>query len=401
MIGSIFGAWVADKVGRKGSMIVGGAMALSSAVMFIICKPINSVEIMVLARFIAGLSGGLVTAVMPMYLTELAPINLRGATGTFCPLGLCAGVVIGQIMGFPFILGREDTWNYLLGFYAILILLSVMSLPWLPESPKYLYAVRGLRQKALRELSRLRELPCEYVCGELEEKEEVSADGWSVCKLLCSRPLRLNLSLVCALQAGQQFSGINAVFYYSVNIFKSAGLSEANAQYASLGAGAINFFVALLMIPIVNRFPRRFLAVGSCTMATACLVLLSFSITFMHSFTWMPYLSIVAVLSYVFWYGVGLGPIPYFIGAELFDLGPRPFAMALGSVSNWTANFLVGMTFLQLQYLIGPYSFLIFATITGLLAVFLKICLPETNVLVLAKEEIRKMSLTAEHIERN
>ncbi|XP_073969394.1 solute carrier family 2, facilitated glucose transporter member 1-like isoform X2 [Rhodnius prolixus] len=400
MIGSLVGACVADKVGRRGAMVVGGITALLAAVLFIISKPLNSVEVMLLGRLLAGLSGGLVTAVMPMYLTELAPVNLRGATGTFCPLGLCLGVLMGQIMGLPFILGREEAWNYLLGFYAMLILISGMALPWLPESPKYLYTVKGLRQKAIRELSRLRNLPGEFVCGELEEKEEVSANGWSVLKLICSKPLRIHLALVCALQAGQQFSGINAVFYYSVNIFKTAGLSDSNAQFASLGAGAINFLIALIMIPVINKFPRRSLAIGSCVTATTCLVLLSFSINYMNSFSWMPYLSIVAVLSYVLCYGVGLGPIPYFIGAELFDLGPRPFAMALGSVSNWSGNFIVGMTFLELQHLIGPYSFLIFATFTGLLAIFLKTCLPETNILVLVKEEIRIVSLTAEQIER-
>lgn len=117
-------------------MVVGGITALLAAVLFIISKPLNSVEVMLLGRLLAGLSGGnfylqyqcilfiltnggkvkvqifyfagLVTAVMPMYLTELAPVNLRGATGTFCPLGLCLGVLMGQIMGLPFILGTNN-----------------------------------------------------------------------------------------------------------------------------------------------------------------------------------------------------------------------------------------------------------------------------------------------------
>lgn len=66
-------------------------------------------------------------------------------------------------------------------------------------------------------------------------------------------------------------------------------------------------------------------------------------------------------MAYVIFYGVGLGPIPYFIGSELFDVGPRPIAMALGSVFNWGGNFIVGMTFPSAETLIGPYTFLIFA----------------------------------------
>lgn len=81
----------------------------------------------------------------------------------------------------------------------------------------------------------------------------------------------------------------------------------------------------------------------------------------------MPWLCTVAVLAYVVFYGIGLGPIPFFIGSELFDVGPRPAAMSLGSVFNWGGNFLVGMMFPSLQAVMGPYIFLVFATCTLIL----------------------------------
>lgn len=81
----------------------------------------------------------------------------------------------------------------------------------------------------------------------------------------------------------------------------------------------------------------------------------------------MPWLCTIAVLAYVVFYGIGLGPIPFFIGSELFDVGPRPAAMSLGSVFNWGGNFLVGMMFPSLQAAIGPYVFLIFAGSTLIL----------------------------------
>jgi len=74
----------------------------------------------------------------------------------------------------------------------------------------------------------------------------------------------------------------------------------------------------------------------------------------------MPWLSTTMVLAYVVFYGIGLGPIPFFIGSELFDVGPRPAAVSLGSVFNWGGNFLVGMMFPSLQDAIGPYVFLVF-----------------------------------------
>lgn len=90
-------------------------------------------------------------------------------------------------------------------------------------------------------------------------------------------------------------------------------------------------------------------------------------ISLQETASFMPVLCTVAVLAYVVFYGIGLGPIPFFIGSELFDVGPRPAAMSLGSVFNWGGNFVVGMLFPSLQAAIGPYVFLIFAGITLIL----------------------------------
>ena len=86
----------------------------------------------------------------------------------------------------------------------------------------------------------------------------------------------------------------------------------------------------------------------------------------------MKWISIVAVLAFVLVYGIGLGPIPYFIGSELFDVGPRSAAMSLGSMCNWGGNFVVGMTFTQMQQWIGSFSFLFYVLCTLALALFCK-----------------------------
>lgn len=77
----------------------------------------------------------------------------------------------------------------------------------------------------------------------------------------------------------------------------------------------------------------------------------------------MPYLSIVGVLGFVVCYGIALGPIPYFIGSELFEVGPRPSAMALGSMANWGGNFIVALFFQTMLTYIKAGSFFIFAII--------------------------------------
>ncbi|XP_063232892.1 solute carrier family 2, facilitated glucose transporter member 1-like isoform X2 [Bacillus rossius redtenbacheri] len=383
--GSLTGGWVADRFGRQGAVVISGVLSLVAALFFVTCHLARSVEMLLLARLVIGLSCGLTTSTIPMYLTEIAPLSIRGAMGVLCPLGLTVGVIVAQVLGLKQVLGRPDTWPYLLGLYAVLILVSALALPFLPESPKYLYIVRGQEERGIRELTRLRGLAPDQLRDELEDMrqankaEEEAGGSWTFGSVLRAPSLRLPLLLVCALQAGQQFSGINAVFYYSMTIFENAGLSHDGAQYASIGAGGMNLLVAIIAIPLVNRCGRRPLALWSCFTASVCLVLLCVCITYIKAFTWMPYVAIFAVLAYVFCYGYGLGPIPYFIGSELFQVAPRPVAMSYGSMANWAGNFIVGMTFPSLQALIGQYSFLLFAATTLLLTVFLKYYLPETK----------------------
>ncbi|KAJ8878368.1 hypothetical protein PR048_018945 [Dryococelus australis] len=301
--GSLTGGWVADRFGRQvsgaacrlastlqiGAVVMNGVLSLFAALLFMTCRLANSVEMLLLARLIIGLASGLTTCTIPMYLTEIAPLSIRGAMGVLCPLGLTVGVIFAQVLGLKQVLGQENTWPYLLGLYAVLILVSSLALPFLPESPKYLYIVKGQEERGVRELTRLRGLAPEQLQDELEDmrqanKAELEAgSSWTFGSVLHARTLRLPLLLVCALQAGQQFSGINAVFYYSMTIFENAGLSHDGAQYASIGAGGVNLLVAIIAIPLVNRCGRRPLALWSCFTAAICLVLLCFCITYIVS----------------------------------------------------------------------------------------------------------------------
>lgn len=383
--GSLSGAWIANKVGRKGAIVIANLLAIISGTLFMCSKNYTSVELLLLGRLVLGLSGGITTSVMPIYLTELATINLRGVMGTLCPLGLCVGLLFSQVMGLKSILGLEGSWHYLLSFYVIFVVLGTMALTLLPESPKYLFVIRNQQQNAIQELSRIRGVPPHELSNEIDllkaskRLEEQAGVDWTISTVLKDNTLSLPLALVCVLQAGQQCSGINAVFYYSVSIFKTAGLTDQSAQYANIGAGALNLLMSLLSVPIVACTGRKTLALFSSFTAGLCLLLLAFSVTFMHLTTWMPTLCMCAVFLYVIFYGFGLGPIPFFIGSELFEIGPRPAAMALGSMCNWGGNFIIGMTFPTLQNYIGAASFVIFAGVCFALFGFVRLYLPETK----------------------
>uniref|UniRef100_A0A904A6T0 Major facilitator superfamily (MFS) profile domain-containing protein n=1 Tax=Anopheles quadriannulatus TaxID=34691 RepID=A0A904A6T0_ANOQN len=374
VIGSLGGAWVADRLGRKRSFLLCGFLLFVGGVCFQFCQTLSSVELLMAGRFLVGLAAGLTTSTVPMYLTELAPLGLRGALGVFCSMGVTGGVVVGQIISLEEIFGTEEHWQFALSFYVILVVIFFVPYPWLPESPKYLFVIRRRQDEAVNELKRVagKKVRDEYVREQIdamrrectpENDEESCGDGQStvqkpkertIWSVLTDRTLLLPLVLVCALQGGQQLSGINAVFFYSVRIFESVGLSSTDAKFANLGAGCLNLFVAFFSPFLMAKFNRRFLALLSCAI-------------------------IVAILLYILFYQIGLGPIPYFIGSELFEVGPRPAAMAMGSLASWGCNFIVAMLFTTLQSAWGAFVFLPFAFTCVALTVLLRIYLPETR----------------------
>ncbi|XP_012269365.2 solute carrier family 2, facilitated glucose transporter member 1-like isoform X2 [Athalia rosae] len=382
--GSLSAGWLADKLGRRGALAIGNALAILAAILFLCVKAINSVEVLMAGRLIVGLSAGLATSLVPMYMTETAPLKLRGAVGVLCQLGITGGVLVGQILSLSYTLGTKELWHVMLAAFSPLSLISLGLLYVLPESPKYLYVIKGREGDAIKELSRLRNLGRSILDNEIAnlDQEAIAAkrtSTWTMARVFKDPTLRLPLILVCAMQAGQQLSGINAIFYYSNTIYTEAGLGVTASEYATLGTGVINVTMALIAVPVMSLFGRRTLFLLSCYLAAGFLIVSCISIIFITAAAAMPWLCLIATLGYVLVYGLGLGPIPYFIGSELFDVGPRPAAMALGSVSNWGGNFIVGMTFPVVEHAIGAYSFLIFAGCTLLLALLNRIYLPETR----------------------
>ncbi|KAJ3642404.1 hypothetical protein Zmor_025196 [Zophobas morio] len=385
-VGSLGGSYFADKVGRKGALIVSSGIGTLAGVLFFVSKTANSIEMLIAGRLLVGVSSGLITSVMPMYLTELAPSLLRGSMGVLCPLGVTFGVLVGQVLSLYKILGNEEFWPHLLAFYLLPLLICSFLLIFLPESPKYLFIVKKQPHLAIQQLASIRNVKEEFLDQEIHElrleeqdNDVDESDSWNLLRVLKDKTLLLPLLLVCSLQAGQQFSGINAVFYYSVIIFQEAGFSLENSQIATIAAGCCNLLMAIISIPVMAKFNRRCTLQVSLITTAVFLIVLGTAATFISTISWMPYLSIVGVLGFVVCYGIALGPVPYFIGSELFEVGPRPSAMALGSMANWGGNFFIALLFPTMLTYLRAKSFFIFAIVVIALYFFIRFYLPETR----------------------
>ncbi|XP_026113596.1 solute carrier family 2, facilitated glucose transporter member 3-like isoform X1 [Carassius auratus] len=379
MVGSFSVGVVANKFGRRKSMFLVNILALIGGGLMGLCTLCSSFEMIIAGRLVIGLFCGLFTGLTPMYVGEVSPTPLRGAFGTLHQLGVVVGILIAQILGLENLLGSQKLWPLLLALTVLPAVLQCILLPFCPESPRYLLINLNEEEQARKALVRLRGY--EDVGKDMQEMKEESAKmamekKVTIPELFRIAAYRQPLLIAVMLQLSQQLSGINAVFYYSTGIFKSAGVTQP--IYATIGAGAVNTVFTVVSLFLVERAGRRTLhLIGLCGMAVSALAMtIALLLKDIEGFR---YLSIAAVFAFVAMFEMGPGPIPWFIVAELFSQGPRPAAMAVAGCSNWTANFLVGISFPKLEELCGPYVFIIFMIFLIFFFIFTYFKVPETK----------------------
>ncbi|KAI1309405.1 Solute carrier family 2, facilitated glucose transporter member 3 [Halotydeus destructor] len=382
ILGSLVSAWISDRLGRKRATLLTALIGFLSAVCFAFSNSTSSVPLLIIGRILAGIHCGICSSLTPMYLMEIAPKALQGSLGITHCLGMTMGMFVGQVLGQGHLLGTPTEWPILLALHGLVILVGILPLLLSPESPTFLYLIKGKEQAAWKVLVNL----MNGCPGEIEEQMEklridrkilVSGIRWSMWSVLTSPKLRGPLFLVCALHIGQQMSGINAVFYYSTMTFEKVGMTTNESQLASIGCAGLNFIFALIAMPLVTKYSRRTLLLISSSLSCVMLVILTISISFQTPE--MGYVTIGAIMLYVCFYGIGLGPIPYMIGADLFESGPRPVGMSLGCLANWASNFLVAISFPMLTNVINEYVFLVFAICCIVVSVIVNTMLPPSR----------------------
>lgn len=385
-VGGIFGGlstgFFSERFGRKGGLLINNIFAFIAAILFGFCKMAGSYEMIIAGRFFIGINNGLNAGLAPMYLSEIAPTSLRGAIGTVYQLAVTISILFSQIMGLDSILGTESLWPILLALTAGPAVLQLFTLPICPESPKHLLINKGKQIEAQRALSWLRDTS--NVHDEMEEmRNEAEAQklvpAVSVREILTNPTLRIPLVIAVMMMLAQQFSGINAVIFFSTSIFESAGLDATASLNATIAMGAMNVAMTIVSLVMVERAGRKTLMLtglggmlGVCLLLTLCLAL-------QHLGTWISYLSIILVILFVVMFATGPGSIPWFLVNEIFASNARPTAASIAVGVNWIAAFFVGLLFLPIAQALGPYVFLVFVVLLAGFIVFTIKKVPETK----------------------
>lgn len=380
MIGSFSVGLFVNRFGRRNSMLLVNILAIIGGALMGFSKLGGSFEMLIIGRLIIGLFCGLCTGFVPMYVGEISPTKLRGAFGTLHQLGVVIGILIAQIFGLEAIMGSDTLWPLLLGFTIFPAIVQSLALLLCPESPRFLLINKAQEEEATQILQKLR--GTDDVSEDIQEMKEESAKMASekkatMIELFRSANYRQPIIIAIVLQLSQQLSGINAVFYYSTDIFKAAGVEQP--IYATIGAGAVNTAFTVVSLFLVERAGRRTLHLLGLAGMAGCAFLMTLALVFLDQLAWLSYVSIIAIFGFVAFFEMGPGPIPWFIVAELFSQGPRPAAMAISGFCNWSSNFLVGILFPYAEAACGPYVFIIFIVFLVLFFVFTYFMVPETR----------------------
>uniref|UniRef100_A0A3Q1HI86 Major facilitator superfamily (MFS) profile domain-containing protein n=1 Tax=Anabas testudineus TaxID=64144 RepID=A0A3Q1HI86_ANATE len=380
MLSSFLVGFVGDLKGRVKGMLMINFLAVVAGLLMGLCKMWKPHIMVISGRAVMGFYCGLTSGLVPMYIGEIAPKAYRGALGTLHQLAIVTGILISQVIGLDFILGNDGMWPLLLGLSGAPAVLQTILLPLCPESPRYLYIVLGKEQEARNSLYRLRG-PYDATADVEEmrrEKEEADKEARiSILSLIRSSVYRQQLIVALMMHFSQQFSGINAIFYYSTSIFARAGVGQP--VYATIGMGAINTVFTMVSVALVDKTGRRTLILAGLGGMCFCAVAMTVGLRFQNDYSWMSYVSMSAIFLFVSFFEIGPGPIPWFIVAELFSQGPRPAAIALAGCCNWTSNFIIGMTFPYIQGLLDVYVFILFAGLLLCFTVFTYLRVPETK----------------------
>ncbi|GEP73653.1 MFS transporter [Lentilactobacillus rapi] len=386
MLGAIFGGAIAgqlsDKLGRK-------KMILLSAVIFMLGSVLSAMSpndgqyYLIAVRVFLGLAVGASSALVPAYMSEMAPAKMRGRLTGINQTMIVSGMLLSYVMDFLLKdLPENIAWRLMLGLAAVPALILFAGVSFLPESPRFL--VKSHRVDDARTvLSYIRDNDKE-IDTELAQIQQTAAEEKNVSKAtswgtVFSGKYRYLAIAGIGVAAFQQFQGANAIFYYiPLIVEKATGSAASSALMWPIIQGILLVIGSLVFLAIADKFKRKTLLILGGTVMGLSFILPTVIKVLMPSASPMV---IVAFLSlYVAAYSFTWAPLTWVIIGEVFPLAIRGRASGAASSANWIGSFAVGLLFpIMTATMPQDAVFAIFGVICLLGVWFIKACVPETK----------------------
>ncbi|XP_073839129.1 solute carrier family 2 member nebulosa isoform X2 [Musca autumnalis] len=338
----------------------------------------QNVEMMYAARFLLGISGGAFCVTAPMYTGEIAQKEIRGTLGSFFQLMITAGILFVYAIG----AGLDVFWMSVV--CGLLPLVFGAIFVFMPESPTYLVS-KNKNESAIKSIQWLRGKEYDYKV-EIEELKEterkIKENPVSIGSALTRRVTIKALCISLGLMFFQQLCGINAVIFYSTDIFRDAD-TGIDANLSTIVVGIMQVIATFVSVMVVDKLGRRLLLLASAsvmalsTIAMGVYFYMKENGDSVESLGWLPVCSLCV---FIIMFSIGFGPVPWLMMGELFASDIKGVAGSIAGTSNWVLAFIVTKTFVNLKEALGSGpTFWLFAGITIVGAVFVFVFVPETK----------------------
>jgi len=354
LVGAVLGAMssgrLTDIFGRKKVIIV---TSLIFALGSVLTGAAPTVGFLAFSRIILGIAIGISSFTVPMYIAEISPTKIRGAMVSSFQLMITIGILASYFSDQAFANEADPyswRWMFYVGVFPAIILFVGMI--FLPESPRWLMGM-GRREEGIKVLRKVEhpslvEDSIRRIDTEIQKEKEAVTDWTELFKPW----LRNALIIAVGIMFVQQFVGINTIIYYAPTVFLIAGFEGASAAIAAtIIVGVVNVLSTVVSMAVIDKVGRRKLYfIGLTGMATA-LAALGFFFLFRENLgEGMRFFIVGAILVYIFFFAISLGPLGWLMISEVFPLKVRGLGMSIGSLSNWLFNALVAFTFLKLAW---------------------------------------------------
>ena len=388
LAGSLLAGHLGDRFGRKRILLVAGVLfALSS----VLTGWASNFSAFIVWRIVGGVAIGLSSNISPLYIAEISPSAIRGRLVSLNQLAIVVGILLAQIINWriarpqPDLLSAQQllsSWNVQFGwrwmFSAVAVPAVVFTIASfaIPESPRWL-AGQGQRLAALQVLHRIGgKAYAEAEVSLIEQAvrtESARTSSWSD---LLSPGLRRVVLIGVTLAVLQQWTGINTLFNYAAEVYRSAGYGSNDIFLNIVITGTINLVFTILAILLVDRVGRRGLMLFGCL----GIGLSHLACALAYRAHWGGPAVLILTLSAIACYALTLAPVTWVLISEIFPNRVRSYGVSAAVSALWIASFLLTYSFPVLNRSLGNAGiFFSYGVISLLGCVFVAIFVPETR----------------------
>lgn len=375
MVGAAISGLLMDALGRKLALMV-TSVPFTIGWIIIVASP--NIGVFYFGRFVSGFSKGIALGIVPVYISEIAPAEIRGLLGAFNEMSCLFGMLYAYSFGYFL------HWTWLAIACSAVIVVMVVALFFMPETPRW-FLSKGRKDDAIQAMYWLRGKNAN-IFVELEEMEKsitVAKDVVAWKEFL--KPTLLKPLIICILMfALQQLCGNNVIKVYTTSIFQATN-SKMDSSLETIIVGIVGVCGTLTCVLTVDLVGRRILLIISTVMMTLSMAAIGayFKVQAVHpsyaqdNLDWLPLLSLV---SDNYFYALGCGPISWTLSTELFSTRARGRANSIAVGFEGLFSFICTKCFVYLTNAIELYGgFWVCAGISAVGIFFVIFVVPETK----------------------